>query len=115
MDCQPPFAAIAPAIRGLLCCPPALRRPRSTARFARPLGPASNVLLEKRVGERLVDLPAEWRGRPGLAHNLGGDALGYLGKRPAVAHQRQDGVTLNIDEPRADDHPACVDVLAGLL
>src|SRR3712207_8470871 len=48
------------------------------------------------VAKWIVDAAAERGGSPGLAHDLGGDALRDLGQRPAVGEKRGERERLKI-------------------
>ncbi len=50
----------------------------------------------------------EGRRRRALAHNLGRDALGDLGKGSPIDHEGPDRVAENVDEAGADDMTGCV-------
>ena len=62
----------------------------------------------------VIDLAAKRRGRPRLAHDLGGNALGDLREAVRVLHQGNDAVRLNINEAGADNVACRVHYLGGI-
>ena len=81
--------------------------PVNSRRDRRPSGSSSLVIADGAIVGRCI--------RPALAHDLGCHALCDLADDPAIAGSRAvAGVTLDVDEARADDQPSGVDPFLGL-
>ncbi|GBD19536.1 hypothetical protein HRbin27_02043 [bacterium HR27] len=83
--------------------------------LAGSLFPLRQTRREVGTRNRLPDTPAERCRRPTLTHDFSRHALRDLRHRPAIPHERVDGVALDVDEPRTDDAPTGIDDLTSLL